>query len=89
MSLNSIDVRNLRRYPQLAVRLSLILLLVGSIAWIPVPATARPVPDSFADVIETILPAVVDIVTTQKVAGRQQGAPSFGISPWLAIQRLF
>ncbi len=89
MSSNSIDVRNVRRYPQLAVRLSLILLLVGSIAWIPVPATARPVPDSFADVIETILPAVVDIVTTQKVAGRQQGAPSFEFPPGSPFRDFF
>ncbi len=81
MSLNSLDVHDVARYRQLAARLSLILLVVVSIAWVPVPANARPVPDSFADVIEQILPAVVDIVTTQKVAGRQPAAPNFEFPP--------
>ncbi len=89
MNLNRIDLRNIVRAPQLAARLSLVLLLVGSIVWIPVSATARPVPDSFADVIEGILPAVVDIVTTQKVAGRQQEVPSFEFPPGSPFRDFF
>ncbi len=34
------------------------------------PAAARPAPDSFADLVERLLPAVVNISTTQTVEGR-------------------
>lgn len=33
------------------------------------PAQARPAPDSFADQVETLMPAVVNISTTQKIKG--------------------
>jgi serine protease Do len=89
MRFNRYDVNNVTRYPQVVARLSLMVLLAGSIAWMPAPAVARATPDSFADVIEDILPAVVDIVTTQKVAGRQQEAPNFEFAPGSPFRDFF
>ncbi|WP_119420129.1 DegQ family serine endoprotease [Desertibaculum subflavum] len=41
----------------------------------PVPAEARGAPDSFADMVEKLMPAVVNIATTQKLPERRQGTP--------------
>lgn len=38
-------------------------------------ASAAPVPDSFADLSERLLPSVVNIATTHTVKGRDQGMP--------------
>lgn len=47
--------------------------------WQPVPADARGAPDSFADLAERLLPAVVNISTTQKVKrqGQVHEGPQF------------
>ena len=89
MRLTRINATNVVAYPKLVMRLSLMLLLAGSIAWIPAPASALQAPESFADVIEDILPAVVDIVTTQKVAGRQQEVPNFEFPPGSPFRDFF
>ena len=89
MRLTRINATNVVAYPKLVMRLSLMLLLAGSIAWIPAPASALQAPDSFADVIEDILPAVVDIVSTQKVAGRQQEVPNFEFPPGSPFRDFF
>ena len=41
----------------------------------PAPAQARAAPDSFADLVEKLMPAVVNIATTQKLPERRQGTP--------------
>ena len=89
MRLTRFNATNGVAYPKLVMRLSLMLLLAGSIAWIPAPASALQAPDSFADVIEDILPAVVDIVSTQKVAGRQQEVPNFEFPPGSPFRDFF
>jgi serine protease Do len=42
-------------------------VLIGVLATVP-PAGARSAPDSFADLVDTVLPAVVNIATTQTIA---------------------
>jgi serine protease Do len=49
------------------VRWLLILPLAALLTWLPAPADARGAPDSFADLVEKLLPAVVNISTTQKI----------------------
>lgn len=41
----------------------------------PLPALARPAPDSFADLADKLLPAVVNISTTHDVEGEDQVVP--------------
>ena len=89
MHLTKINATNVVASPKLVARLSLMLLFAGSIAWISTPASAFQAPDSFADVIEDILPAVVDIITTQKIAGRQQGVPNFEFPPDSPFREFF
>jgi serine protease Do len=53
----------------------LVVPLAAGIAW---PATARPAPDSFADLAEKLLPSVVNISTTQTLKpgrGREHAGP--------------
>lgn len=56
-----------------ALRWLLFLPLAALILWQPLRADARDAPDSFADLAERLLPAVVNISTMQKVQ-RQGGA---------------
>ena len=54
----------------------LILAPVAVVA--PIPAAARPAPDSFADLAARLLPSVVNISTTQTIKsdrGREHGGP--------------
>ncbi|NKB59447.1 MAG: Do family serine endopeptidase [Alphaproteobacteria bacterium] len=63
------------------IRRLLILPVVALLVWQPVMADARGAPDSFADLAERLLPAVVNISTTQKVerpgSGEGQEGPQF------------
>ena len=52
------------------------------------PATARSAPDSFADLAQKLLPAVVNISTTSATKA-QEGAPQLLISTRIPIRRLF
>ncbi len=52
--------------------------LAAMLVWSPVPADARGGPESFADLVETLQPAVVNVSTTQKIAGRDPG-PGFDV----------
>ncbi|MGA8756361.1 MAG: DegQ family serine endoprotease [Stellaceae bacterium] len=66
------------RRTMLRVALAAILGLIPAVAGIaPLPALARPAPDSFADLAAKLLPSVVNISTTQtlKTAGAEQGNP--------------
>ena len=56
-----------RAYRRLPYRWLIALPLAAMLAWQPVPADARAAPDGFADLVEKLLPAVVNISTTQKV----------------------
>lgn len=55
------------------VRWLFVLPVAAMLAWQPAPAAARGVPESFADLVETLLPAVVNISTTQKVEQVAEG----------------
>ena len=52
------------------------LLICRAGAVVTAPATARPAPDSFADLAAKLLPAVVNISTTQTVKPERQAASS-------------
>jgi len=49
--------------------LLLALPLAVSIIWLPADAEARGAPDSFADLVEVLQPAVVNVSTTQTMSG--------------------
>ncbi len=61
------------------LRWLLIVPVAALLVWQPVPADARGAPDSFADLVERLLPAVVNISTTQKVQrqGEAHEGPQF------------
>ena len=68
----------LLRRTMLRGALAAVLALLPAVAGIaPLPALARPAPDSFADLAAKLLPSVVNISTTQtlKTAGVEQGNP--------------
>lgn len=61
-----------RRYGVLVVSTLTVFTLMALMA---VNAKARPAPDSFADLVEKLSPAVVNISTTQTVKGPSGGLP--------------
>ena len=67
------------------VAAGLIAVLMTSLAAVPA-AFARGAPESFADLVEKLMPSVVNVSTTQIVRGRQggqggQGGPEFRLPP--------
>ena len=73
-----------------ATRLVLILPLLAALLWLPVEADARGAPNSFADLAERLLPAVVNISTTQKIEGRSgQEMPQFDFPPGSPFRDFF
>lgn len=60
-----------------------------ALIWVPGTAMARAAPASFADMVEKLLPAVVNISTTQKVAGRSEEAPQFEFPPGSPFRDFF
>ncbi|MBF0249665.1 MAG: DegQ family serine endoprotease [Alphaproteobacteria bacterium] len=60
------------RVGRLAAPMALLLALALAV---PAPAFARGAPDSFAELADKLLPAVVNVSTTQVVQGREQGLP--------------
>jgi serine protease Do len=72
------------------VRWLLALPLAASlIVWLPGTADARGPGESFADLVETLQPAVVNVSTTQKVAGRSEEGPSFDFPPGSPFRDFF
>ncbi|MDP2698355.1 DegQ family serine endoprotease [Thalassospira sp.] len=65
---------------------ALVIVLFG-VTGIAQPALARTAPDSFADLAERLLPAVVNISTTQ-ISTQQQG-PDFQFPPGSPFEDLF
>jgi serine protease Do len=69
------------------------LPLFMALVWLPVQADARGAPDSFADIVEELLPSVVNISTTQKlkVSERNGGqeSPGFEIPPGSPFRDFF
>jgi len=63
-------------------------LLLVAVA-LPSAAQARGAPDSFADLAEKLLPAVVNISTTQKVSGRAEDMPQFDFPPGSPFRDFF
>jgi len=78
------SIANLRLLP-------LVLLFSFGLAlfWSPANAVARGAPDSFADIVEKLLPAVVNISSTQKVAGRGEEGPQFNFPPGSPFRDFF
>jgi len=64
-------------------------LLVFFAVAAPSGANARGAPDSFADLAENLLPAVVNISTTQKVSGRDEELPQFDFPPGSPFRDFF
>ena len=89
MCLNKVGIGHIGNNSRRAICIWLVSLLIVAVIWLPIQTNARPAPDSFADVIEKILPAVVDIITIQKVADRQQGAPAFEFPPGSPFKDFF
>jgi len=58
-------------------------ILVASPVLTPAPADARDAPQSFADMVEKLMPTVVNITTTQVVTQQQQQGPRLGDRPQL------
>ncbi len=67
----------------------LALPIAASLIWLPGPAEARGAPESFADLVEVLQPAVVNVSTTQKVAGHQGEGPSFDFPPGSPFRDFF
>jgi len=62
-----------------------VIPLFLALVWVPVGADARGAPESFADIVEGLLPAVVNISTTQKLKAnhrpRSEEGPAFEFPP--------
>jgi serine protease Do len=58
-------------------RFALAVVAAATLTWGTAPADARGAPDSFADLASGLLPAVVNISTTQKVRGKRPEMPQF------------
>ncbi len=65
------------------------LPLAASLIWLPGNAEARGAPESFADLVETLQPAVVNVSTTQKVAGHRSEGPTFEFPPGSPFRDFF
>ena len=66
------------------------LPLVAVFMFQAAPAMARSAPDSFADLVEKLLPAVVNISTSQKVSRKGgQGFPDFDLPPGSPFKDFF
>lgn len=83
-------IQTLRPYAaDRTVRWVLALPLAASLMWLPGNADARGAPESFADLVETLQPAVVNVSTTQKVAGHQTEGPTFEFPPGSPFRDFF
>jgi serine protease Do len=51
----------------------LALPFAATLVWLPASADARSAPESFADLVETLQPAVVNVSTTQTISGGNDG----------------
>jgi len=71
------------------IRWLLALPLAASLIWLPGNADARGAPESFADLVETLQPAVVNVSTTQKVAGHSGEGPTFEFPPGSPFRDFF
>lgn len=71
------------------LRIVFLLVAAAVVVSAPMRAEARGAPDSFADLAETLLPAVVNISTTQKVAGRSEEVPQFDFPPGSPFREFF
>lgn len=68
----------------------LALPLAASLAWLPANADARGAPDSFADLVENLQPAVVNVSTTQMVGGGdEEGGLEFDFPPGSPFRDFF
>ena len=60
-----LNMRSVRPVQHCALYMVFVIALAWTVMVAPVRADARPMPETFADLVEELLPAVVDIYTTQ------------------------
>ncbi len=60
-----------------------------SLLLMPVAGQSRGAPDSFADLTAKLMPAVVNISTTQVVKGKKQNQPEFMVPPGSPFEEFF
>ena len=70
------------------------LLITGLIAWavllaVPGPGVARPAPDSFADLVEKLSPAVVNIATSFSAKSESKESPFGELPPGTQPEEFF
>ena len=70
------------------------LLIAGLFAWAvllaaPDPGSARPAPDSFADLVEKLTPAVVNIATSFSHESKSQDSPFGELPPGTAPEEFY
>lgn len=63
--------------------------IAASLVWFPATADARGAPDGFADLVETLSPAVVNVSTTQVISGRAEEGPNFEFPPGSPFRDFF
>ena len=61
----------------------------ASLIWLPADAEARGAPDSFADLVETLQPAVVNVSTTQTMEGGSDEGLEFDFPPGSPFRDFF
>ena len=66
------------------------LMVLAAFVFYSPSAMSRSAPDSFADLVEKMLPAVVNISTSQKVTRKSpQGFPDFDLPPGSPFKEFF
>jgi serine protease Do len=89
-SMRDANMNSIHRTMPLSRHWLVLIALALVTVWTPTPADARAAPDSFADLVEKLLPAVVNISTTQKVAGRSsEDLPQFDFPPGSPFREFF
>lgn len=63
--------------------------LAASLIWLPADAEARGAPESFADLVETLQPAVVNVSTTQMMEGASEEGLEFDFPPGSPFRDFF
>lgn len=73
----------------LSAKMLFVLAVLALLAWMPGDATARGVPDGFADLAERLLPSVVTIETSQKADESHGRGPQFDFPPGSPFRDFF
>lgn len=71
------------------LRLLFVLPLAATLIWLPDAAGARGTPESFADLVDKLLPAVVNVSTSHSVAAHGEEGPQFEFPPGSPFRDFF